>query len=159
VAELREKYAPKVQALQAKLQAARDRIAREQGEASADKLQTAVSMGSAILGAFLGRRKLSSTNLSRMGTAARGVGRMQKSSGDVARAEGSAEQVEARLAALEQEIEAEIGKVESGFDAQQEPLETVSVKPKAGALNVHAVGLVWLPWREAPAGRQPAWSA
>ena len=86
VAALREKYAPKVQALQAKLQAARDRIARELGEASADKLQTAVSMGSAILGAFLGRRTLSSTNLSRMGTAARGVGRMQKSSGDVARA-------------------------------------------------------------------------
>ena len=158
VAQLREKYAPKVQALQAKLQAARDRIAREQGEASADKLQTAVSMGSAILGAFLGRRKFSSTTLSRMGTAARGVGRMQKSSGDVTRAEGSAEQVEARLAALEQEIEAEIGKVESGFDAQQEPLETVSVKPKAGALSVHAVGLAWTPWRETPTGRQPAWS-
>ncbi|HEX5818048.1 MAG TPA: DUF87 domain-containing protein [Gemmatimonadales bacterium] len=159
VAALREKYAPKVQALQLKLEQARARIAKEQGEASADKLQTAVSMGSAIVGALFGRSRLSSTNISRMGTAARGVGRMQKSAGDVARAEGGAEQVEARLAALEQEIEAEIGRVDSGFDAQQEPLETVTVKPKAGALQVHAVGLAWMPWRETPTGRQPAWSA
>jgi hypothetical protein len=157
VSALREKYAPKVQALQVKLQQARDRIAKEQGEASADKLQTAVSMGSAIFGALFGRGKLTSTSISRMGTAARGVGRMQKSSGDVTRAAGTAEQVEARLAALEQEIEAEVGEVESGFDAQQEPLETVTVKPKAGSLQVHVVGLAWMPWRETAAGRQPGW--
>jgi hypothetical protein len=159
VEALRSKYAPKVQALQLKLQQALDRIAREQGEASADKLQSAVSMGSAIFGTLFGKKKLSSTNISRMGTAARGVGRLQKSSGDVARAEESAEQVKARLAALNQEVEDQVTKFALGFDAQQEPLETVTVKPKAGALHVHAVGLVWMPWRETPEGRRPAWSA
>jgi hypothetical protein len=148
-----------VQALQLKLQQANDRIAREQGEASADKLQTAVSMGTAIFGALFGKKKLSSTNISRMGTAARGVGRLQKSSGDVARAEESAEQVQARLAALTEEVEDQVTKFDEGFDAQREPLETVTLKPKAGALHVHAVGLAWMPWRETPEGRRPAWSA
>ena len=159
VAALREKFAPRVQALQLKLRQANDRIAKEQGEASADKLQTAVSMGSALFGALFSKRKLSSTTISRMGTAARGVGRAQKSAGDVARAEESAEQVAARLAGLEQELEAEVERLGAGFDAQQEPLETITVKPKAGALHVHAVGLAWMPWRETAQGRMPGWSA
>jgi hypothetical protein len=159
VAALREKYAPKVQALQLKLQQARDRIAKEQGEATADKLQGAISFGSAIFGAILGRRTLSATNMSRLGTAARGMSRMQKSSGDVTRASEGAAQIEERLTSLQQEMESEVEKLDSGFDAQQEPLETVAVKPKAGSLQVQAVGLVWMPWRDTPAGRQPAWTS
>jgi hypothetical protein len=159
VAALREKFAPRVQALQVKLRQATDRMAKEQGEASADKLQTAVAMGSAIFGALFSKRKLSSTTISRMGTAARGASRAQKSAGDVARAEESREQLAARLAALEQELEAEVETLGAGFDAQQEPLETVAVKPKAGAVHVHAVGLAWMPWRETAEGRVAAWSA
>jgi phage host-nuclease inhibitor protein Gam len=159
VAELREKYAPKVQALQVRLQQAQARIAKEQGEATADKLQGAIQVGSAIFGALFGNRKLSSTNISRVGSAARGMSRMQKSSGDVARAEEGAGQLQERLTALDQELQAEIERLGAGFDAQQEKLETVAVKPRAGSLQVQAVGLVWMPWRETKAGRQPAWSA
>ena len=85
------------------------------------------------------------------------MGRMQKSSGDVTRAEEGATQVQERLAALEQALNAEIEQLSSGFDAQQEPLETIVVKPRAGALQVHAVGLVWLPGGEGDTGRKPAW--
>jgi hypothetical protein len=145
VAALRQKYASKIAALQERLRTAEQRLSREEQEAGAEKLQTAVSFGTAILGAVLGRKKVSVTTASRVGTAARGVGRMQKQSGDVARAGETVEAVRARLAELEQSVQEEISRLEAGADAQSEPLEQVSVKPRAGSVHVHTVGLVWVP--------------
>ncbi len=142
---LRARYAPKIAALRDKLLTAEQRVAREQQEASAEKVQTAVSFGTAILGALMGRKKISVTSASRVGTAVRGVGRMQKASGDVGRATESVEAVKAKLAEVEASVQEEISRLEGGFDAQAEPLETVSVKPKAGSVHVHTVGLVWVP--------------
>jgi hypothetical protein len=79
-----------------------------------------------------------------MGTAVRGVGRMQKESGDVTRASESVESVQQALTDLDQQIEAQAGALQGGFDAQSEPLETITIKPKASDVQVHEVGLVWM---------------
>jgi len=79
-----------------------------------------------------------------MGTAARGVGRVQKESGDVTRANESAESVRQALADLDQQIGEQTGSLQGGFDAQSEPLETITIKPKASDVQVHEVGLVWM---------------
>ncbi len=144
IAALREKYAPRVAALQEKLRLAEQRLGREQQEAGAQKVQTAVSFGTAVIGALLGRKKLSATTASRVGTAARGVGRMQKEAGDVQRADESVEASRTRLAELEQSVQDEIARLEAGTDAQAESLEPVVVKPKAGSVAVHTVGLAWV---------------
>jgi hypothetical protein len=144
VEALRQKYAAKIDVLQEQLRTAEQRLSREEQEAGAQKLQTAVSFGTAILGAVLGRKKVSVTTASRVGTAARGVGRMQKAAGDVDRAGASVEAIRARLAELEQAVHDEIGRLEAGADAQAEALEQVSVKPKAGSVHVHTVGLAWV---------------
>ena len=145
VEALRARYAPRIAALRDKLLTAEQRVAREQQEASAEKVQTAVSFGTAILGALVGRKKISMTSATRVGTAVRGVGRMQKASGDVDRASEGVEAVKAKLADIEAAVQDEINRLENGFDAQAEPLETVSVKPRAGSVHVHSVGLVWMP--------------
>ena len=123
---------------------AEQRVQRESQEASSQKLQTAVSFGTAVLGALFSRKAVSSTNVSRMGTAARGVGRVQKESGDVTRANESAESVRQALADLDQQIGEQTGSLQGGFDAQSEPLETITIKPKASDVQVHEVGLVWM---------------
>jgi hypothetical protein len=145
VTALRAKYEPRVAALQEKLRQARDRVAREQGEATASKIQTAATMGSAVLGALFGRKALSSSNATRLGTAARSVGRAQKASGDVARAESAMQDLEAKLATLETEVQDEVARLESGADAGRETLDPVTLKPKAGTVHIHAVGLLWRP--------------
>lgn len=69
---------------------------------------------------------------------------MQKASGDVDRASEGVEAVKARLAEVEASVQEEVSRLETGFDAEAEPLEPVSVKPRAGSVQVHSVGLVWL---------------
>jgi hypothetical protein len=140
---LREKYAPRLEALRQKHAAATARVAREQGEANASMLEGAMRVGTALLGGLLSRKKVTATNAGRLGTAVRGVGRASAARGDVDRAEQGAAQVEDRLAALEQELQAEVARLEAGAEVDLEPLEPVILKPKAGTLQVHAVGLLW----------------
>jgi hypothetical protein len=53
--ELRQRYAPKLAALQERRRRAEQAVQREQEQASASKWNTAISVGTTILGAFLGR--------------------------------------------------------------------------------------------------------
>ena len=54
--DLRKKYGPKIAALQEKVRKADQAVRREEGQAKAAKNQTAISIGSTLLGAFMGRK-------------------------------------------------------------------------------------------------------
>ncbi|HEU4653833.1 MAG TPA: DUF87 domain-containing protein, partial [Steroidobacteraceae bacterium] len=73
--KLRQKYAPRLQTLDDQLRRADERIERERGQLTDQKMQTAINVGTSILGALFGR-KLSSSTFSRVGSAARGAGRI-----------------------------------------------------------------------------------
>jgi len=144
VEAIRQKFAARRAALTDRLQRAEQRVQKEQSERGAQVIGTIASIGTAALGAFFGKKTFSAASASRMGTAVRGVGRMQKESGDVARANESVETVRQALAELDQEIETQAGALQGGFDAQAEVLETITIKPKASDVQVHEVGLVWM---------------
>jgi hypothetical protein len=144
VESIREKFAARRASLAERLQRAEQRVQKEQSERGAQVIGTIASIGTAALGAFFGKKTFSAASASRVGTAVRGVGRMQKESGDVARANESVETVRQALAELDQEIEMQAGALQGGFDAQAETLETITIKPKASDVQVHEVGLVWM---------------
>ncbi len=144
VADIRQEYAAKLAAIQDRVMRAQQRESREKQESTVAKVQTAVSFGTAVLGAILGRKAMSVTTATKMGTAVRSAGRMQKESGDVDRATESVAALQQSQADLEQEIQAAVAKLEGGFDAQTEPLLTITIKPKASDVQVHALGLLWL---------------
>jgi hypothetical protein len=81
-ARLRQKYAPKTAALEERIRRANQTVKRETAQASQSRLQTAISFGATMLGAFLGRKKLSASNIGKATTTARGVGRSVKKSQD-----------------------------------------------------------------------------
>ena len=68
---LRKKYAPKIAALQEKIRKAEQAVERETSQAKQAGMQTAVSFGATLLGAFVGRKKVSSSTLSKATTAMR----------------------------------------------------------------------------------------
>lgn len=144
-ARLREKYAPKTMALTERIRRAEQAVAREREQAQQQRLQTAVSVGATILGAFVGRKAVSATTLGRATTAARGVGRAAKEAQDIGRAQESVEALQAQLAALEAQFEAEAGAVAGAAAAQTEALESVSLKPKRTQIAVTLVTLAWSP--------------
>jgi hypothetical protein len=142
--ELRQKYAPQTARLTAAITRAEAAVSREQGQRSAQMLQTAVSMGSTLLGALLGRKAISVSSIGRATTAARGVGRTMKEQEDVKRAEGSVDQLKAQLADLNSQLEAEIAALETG-PSPTRTLTPVTIKPTPARIAVDRVVLVWMP--------------
>ena len=142
---LREKYAPKIAALTERIRRAEQAVAREQEQARQQRVQTAVSLGATLLGAFVGRKAVSATTLGRATTAARGVGRSAKEAQDIGRAEETVGVLQAQLADLEAQFKAEAGQVAEGSGAQTETLEPVPLKPKRGQIAVTLISLAWAP--------------
>jgi DNA-binding ferritin-like protein len=96
--------------------------------------------------------------MGRASTAARGVARSMKESGDVARADETVEAITQQLQDLNAQLESEIAQQTSSSDPATEKLETVSIKPKKKDISVKLFGLVWAPYLQA-AGKPPeaAW--
>jgi hypothetical protein len=138
---LRKRYASRIATLQDRLGRAEQAVAREQAQASQQNWNAAASFGQSLLGAVFGR-KLGGSSVSRVGSS---IGRIRKESGDVARAEESAETLRSQLAELEAELQGEVDKIESGFDALSEPLEQITIAPKSSDIHIHFVGLGWAP--------------
>jgi len=160
VEKLRRRYADKFNALKDRLMRAEQAVSREQEQLSAKKVETAISFGTAILGAFLGRKAVSSTSAGRLGTAAKSAGRLRKESMDTARAQESAEAVKAKIAELDQALQADIDKLEAAFDPAAEKLQEVVVAPTPAGITQEFFGLVWLPYRRDEHGKAvPAWKA
>ena len=158
VAKLREKYAPKIAALEERRRRAEQAVARESEQASSQKMQTAISFGATLLSSFLGRKSVSMSTLGRATTAARGVGRSMKESSDVNRAEESLQVIDQKLAELNDEFKVETEKLGQEFDPQTEQLETVSVKPTKANISVKLCALVWAPyWQNSSGQLIPAW--
>jgi hypothetical protein len=123
VEQLRKKYAPKLQTLQDQIRRAEDKREREKDQLSSQRLQTAVSIGTTVLGALFGRKAISAGNVGRAASAVRTASRMGKEKDDIARAEESLE-----------------------------VLRIAQVVPRKSDIAVGEVALVWAPWRKGSDG-------
>ncbi len=158
VAKLRKRYSTKAATLENRLLRAQQAIEREQQQSSKKKLDTAISFGTAILGAVLGRKKLTSASASKMGTAIRSASGARKEAGDVDRAKATAKKVRDDLTTLENDLQQEVDALDDAYDAQTEELNEVEVKAKATDISVPLIGLLWMPYRDKGDGRlEPAW--
>ena len=101
VEKLRQKYAPKVAALEERKRRAEQAVEREAEQAQGQKVQTAISFGATLLSSFFGRKSLNLSTLGRATTAARGVSRTMKETSDVDRAQETVEAVNQQLADLD----------------------------------------------------------
>ncbi|MGI0021432.1 MAG: ATP-binding protein, partial [Nitrososphaeraceae archaeon] len=75
VEKLRQKYAPKINALQEKINRAQKAVGVQSEQAKQQKMQTAVSIGATLLGAFMGRKRIGTSSYGRAGSAMKGIGR------------------------------------------------------------------------------------
>ena len=155
---LRKKQAPKLASLDARLERARQAVEREKSQSHAQMMQTAISVGTSLLGLFSGRKKLSATNLGRAATAARGVGRTMKESGDVDRVAESVEVLTQQRAALEAELAAEVEKLQAATDPATEKLDPVVLRATRPKVTVQLLALAWCPyWTDSLGNQTPAW--
>jgi hypothetical protein len=140
--KLRAAYAPKLARLTEKVRQAQAAVGREQQQAQQQKLQTAVSFGATLIGAFMGRSAVSMSSLGRATTAARGVSRSMKEADDVARAEQRLQEAQQQLQQLQDEMAQEIAALAAIADPA---IETTQVAAKKTNVEVRLVALGWKP--------------
>jgi phage terminase Nu1 subunit (DNA packaging protein) len=157
--KLRKKYDAKVTTLENRLMRAQQRIATEEAQSKQTKLDAAIAVGAAVLGAFLGRKRVSAATATKVGSAVKRAGRLSKETGDVARARETAQAVGKQLQELNREFENELADLDTSFDAQAEALDEIIIKSKMTDVHVHLLGVAWVPYYRSQVGKLTrAWS-
>lgn len=155
---LRQKYASKMTTLQDRIRRAELAKEKQQAESRSSQVQAAISVGASILGAFMGRKTISATNIGRATTAIRSAGRVMKESKDVGAAEENAAALQQQLADLEAQFKSESDALAAATDPLNEKLETISIKPTKANIVVKLVALAWTPhWRDTQGTLTAAW--
>ena len=145
--KLRKKFAKKFDSLRGKIMRAETKIEKEREQYQQKKRESWISFGQSILGAVLGRKTMSSTNVTRASSSMRSFGRASKEKGDIARAEESLEVLQEQFEELENEFKEEVDMLEEKFDAEELELEELEIRPKKTDISIEKFGILWTPWR------------
>jgi sulfite reductase beta subunit-like hemoprotein len=139
------KNGAKLATLAERIERARQKVEREKAEAKNKSLQTYVSIGSAVLGALLGRRTVSSTTIGKAATSMRSASRAARQQADVAHAEESLLTLEEKRLSLEDEIANELDRIRIETTPEGIDLEKIEVPARRTGTSVEEVVLAWVP--------------
>jgi hypothetical protein len=142
VKALTAKFEQKIARVETREQTLRQKLAREEAEATREKLSGALDVGSAILGAFFGRG-VSKSAINSASKAARGVAKAAKEHGDTQRVGGELAEAEAERGALVAELEAAVAAIAQ--PQADEVFEQKVTKLKKADVNVVLSGLLFVP--------------
>ena len=143
VESLRQKYTSKFSTQRDRIQRAEDRVEIETSQHSQQRLSSALSLGTTLLGAFLGRKKVSTTTINRAGTAMRRASRSGKEKDDVGRAEDRLAVAIERLEELEVALEADIRELEMQYEPDALTVDTIHIPPRKSDIQFAWFGLCW----------------
>ena len=147
LAALNSSYAPKLAALQERLQRAQARATREHSQATQQTLQTVVAVGSTILGALFGRRAASVGTVGRAATAIRSATRIGQERQDAAQADDSAGAVEQAMQQLQSDCDHALNALKAQLDPAAIVLQPVQIAARKSDIAVGELAVGWLPWR------------
>jgi hypothetical protein len=151
---IRAKYAPKRDRLQEEVRKARERLDREQAQASQSTFDAAISFGNSILGAFLGRKMITKTNVGKATSAAKAASRAMRQRGDVGKAQADLDAALEKFTNLEAEIQEAVENIKETRTPELLKLEPIELTPKKSDITVEQVVLAWTPCQTI-AGAQP----
>jgi hypothetical protein len=151
--KLRQKFAPKVKALDERIRKAILAVESKKETAKQGKLAALLSAAGTILGAFLGRKAISATTISKTQTAIKAGAKTMKDSATVGAAEENVEALKKQKEELETEFQRELDSLQITVDPMKEELDEVIIRPKKTNITVRVLALAWVPnWKD-PSGK------
>ena len=147
VDKLKLKFGEKLRTFQSRLLAAQQRLEKEKQEAKSKQMEGFFNIGTTILGALLGNKIASKTNVSKAATAVKGLGKVTAQQGDVMRAQETYEELMAAKDELERQCQEEIETVTSQFSVENLALEAVDIPIRKADTKTKLFALVWVPWQ------------
>lgn len=145
--KLRQKFNSKFSTLDGKIRRAEDRIEREKNQYSQRKWDSVLSLGTTVLGALMGRKKVSVTNMRRAGSSMKSMSKIAAERTDVKNAEENLEVLVEEKESLEAEFQKALEELDSMLQASTIELEEQEITPRKSDLTTVSLDLVWLPFQ------------
>lgn len=143
--KLKTKFLPKFSRVQDKIRRAEERIDREEAQFKNQSLNTAVSIGSTLLGALLGRRSSTRGTISRAASSVNRASRAMREKDDIKRAKAGLQAAQEELIALEDRFREQAGKIRQG-DLEDLTISEIVVRPRKSDINVGVLSIAWIPY-------------
>ena len=137
---LRQKYTTKYIKIDEKLRKAQMNVQEHEAQVKDQKYQTAISLGSTLLGGFLGRKTLGGITKT-----TRDITRSGKEKREHEQARENLQAIKEEKQRLESEFQNEINMLEAKTDPLTENLENIVITPTKTNILVRFVGLIWSP--------------
>lgn len=146
IEKLRAKYAPKLARLQDRIEDQMRRVEKEEAQYGQRKLDTAVSLGTTILGALFGRKVRSRGNVGRAASSVRSASRAAKERGDIAHAKEKLEGLRKDLGELEEDFADATRDLEDDLTVDTLELTEKVLRPRKSDIEIVRSAIVWVPY-------------
>jgi hypothetical protein len=144
-AKLSDKYTKLLAALENKIRTAQQRVEREKADYDNEKWNTALSFGTSILGALLGNKIASRTNVSRTSTAAKKLGKAAQERSDMQAAGTVLDSLLGEKHDLNTAFEQEVQELTDKYSIEGLTLESLEIPCRKGDIKVDLLCLLWIP--------------
>ncbi len=134
IEKLKERYGKKEKVLLDRLQRAKERVEKE----NADTVNSLIETGISVLGALFGKR-----SVTKIGRAVNKGGKILKERADMSRAEARVASIQDDIDALEEELESKIDQLNERYDVNSYSVEPLIIKPRRTDIDVMNCALVW----------------
>ncbi len=145
IKKLRDAYQDKIETLTEKMKKALAKAEEKKQKSFINKAQTFISFITTLLGAFMGRGRITQTTISQAGTSLKRAGKIGRDSQDTVRAQETYEELQQQLQELQRQMDQELSQMDLNVDPQSLILETISIPPRKADIAVEKVALLWWP--------------
>lgn len=139
--KIRQKYQPKIKTLEDRINRSELKYEKEKSSSFAKKIEAFLSFLATLLSSLLGRKKISSTTISKAGTSLRKVSRSMEDQ-NVTQAESSLGTYQQQLEDTKLEMEQEIAKAQN-LDPDKITLDTITIRPRKSDIDIDNIGILW----------------
>ncbi|QKF64097.1 ATP-binding protein [Campylobacter corcagiensis] len=141
--KVEEKFKKEKLKLEDKLKKAQVRVDRETADVKSRGLDAVINIGSAILGAFLGSKTVSKTNMGKVATSAKSAGRVLDARKDVEFAKEALYSVEAEIEDLVAKNQKELEELKEIYNIKNLEIKTKEISAKKSDIFNEKVYLLW----------------
>jgi hypothetical protein len=137
---LREKYTQKYAKIDDRLRRAQMNVEEREAQIRDQKYQTAISLGTTLLGGFLGRRTLGGVTKT-----TRDMSRSMKKKRESQYAIENLQSLQQEKECLESQFQTEVNNLDAKINPITENLDSIVITPSKTNISVRFVALVWTP--------------
>jgi hypothetical protein len=141
VEKLTEQYTKKGEKLEKEFIRLQQKLGKEEADVKTTSTDSALSLGSSVIGVLLGRSKVGTLNTGVTGL--KRASRVLKEKKDVEQVKKKIELLSKSIQELEEELKQNIENLSSQFDIDHYTIETISIKPKKGDIFGISAALLW----------------